>query len=94
MKIINLDCFLLLPDGVLFSKYTPNMFEELSIKRDSLLESRDFFYSVLVDSKKVPERINTTFHVDITSGGRDGCFDDNQLFAVWKNMTLNNFRLN
>lgn len=84
MKIVDLDRFLLLPNGILFFKYVPNSLEELCIKRQSLLESKDFCYSTLVDGNNIPEKLNTTFHVDITSSSRDGCFDDDQLFAVWE----------
>ena len=95
MKIVNRDAFLKLPNGTLFSKYTPCIFGELMIKEDSL--SNDFIYQEIIDAidsnsseeiydKLEDSQINgTEIAMDFHCCGRDGCFEDDQLFAVWSN---------
>jgi hypothetical protein len=58
MKIVNLDTFITLPSGTLFAKYEPCVFGPLSVKYETLPESKDFFaldlieVSLVVDSWK------------------------------------------
>lgn len=94
MKIINREQFLALPSGTLFSKYRPCVFEELSIKGDT--RSNDFLVQQIadaVDASNSEEFSNilfgaaedgSSFNLDLDCMGRDGCFDDDQLFAVWE----------
>ena len=96
MRIVNLDQFVAMPAGTLFSKYQPCVFEDLCIKGDSIEETRDFFYqpivdtldcggsdefhSMLFDAQEGGVSIPMNFHYE----SRDGCFEPAQLFAVWE----------
>ena len=96
MKIVNLDQFIALPAGTFFSKYEPCCFEDLNIKGDSILQTKDFFYqsiadsidhhdsgqfsNMLFESQETGKSMPMNFDVE----GRDGCFEPNQLFAVWE----------
>ncbi|MES2902846.1 MAG: hypothetical protein V4696_01550 [Pseudomonadota bacterium] len=96
MKIVDRATFLALPSGTIFAKYAPCYFEELSVKGDSL--ETDFIYQGLVtpnfttanDSGEWGEALqwieegNPSPPLDFDMMGRDGCFDDKQLFAVWE----------
>lgn len=104
MKIIDRKAFLALPAGVLYSKFNPYIFESFAIKGVSWEDCNDFlsleiasaisvsssedYYEVLddilEDGKSVP--------VDLESFGRDGLFDDDQLFAVWEAGDLESLR--
>lgn len=96
MKIVNLDTFLALPAGTLFAKYAPCAFEDLCIKDDSIMAARDFFYQDIVgaidaaDSGKWSDLLfesqetGKSITMDFECGGRDGCFEPDQLFAVWE----------
>jgi hypothetical protein len=94
MKIVNREQFLALPAGTLFSKYEPQYFEPLSIKGDTW--TNDFLVQEIhdaVDASGSEEFGNIldlavehgyTFKLDLDCMGRDGCFAENQLFAVWE----------
>lgn len=96
MKIVNLTQFLALPANTLFSKYAPCWFEDLMIKGDSLTETRDFLHQSIVDaiasrgSDEWADKLDdseengTSMAMDFNCQGRDGCFEDGQLFAVWE----------
>jgi len=94
VKILNRQQFLALTDDVLFSKYKPCYFENIEIKHQSL-ESNDYIYQNIVDaidcnssdefSYKLELAENgASIDLDFNCAGRDGCFDDDQLFAVWE----------
>lgn len=95
MKIVDRKTFLSMPAGTLFSKYVPMCFGELCIKESTLGENdflvqhindaiacggSDEFASLLDDA----ERNGTSLAMDFDALGRDGCFDADQLFAVWE----------
>jgi len=99
MKIINRKQFLDLPKDTLFSKFQPNVFGDLSIKGDTLYngdEAIDFFLTDVADpvdcsssddldrkldiAVKLGSSLNTNYNIE----GRDGCYDDNELFAVYE----------
>lgn len=90
MRIVDLETFLGLPAGVVFSKYEPIIFGSLCIKGDSIPEARDFFYQDiteavdgnLIDLANDLEN-GRTVAMDLDCMSRDGCFADDQLFAVW-----------
>lgn len=96
MRIVNLDQFIAMPAGTVFAKYKPCYFEELCIKGDSIPQTKDFFYQQLVgaiDSTGSDDWSNQLFasqetgkslKMDFHCEGRDGCFDPDQLFAVWE----------
>jgi len=99
MRIVNHHAFLLLEPGTLFSKVTPNVFDPLQIKGETLWHEGtpiDFscqdiadaldcsgseeFNSLIEDSLKEGRSIPLNFECE----GRDGCYDEDQLFAVWE----------
>ena len=94
MKIVDRQTFLALPEETLFSKYKPSYFEEIAIKGETW--GNDFLYQVIVDPIKCHDSgelgdilddsaLNgTSFDLDFDCCGRDGLFDDDQLFAVWE----------
>lgn len=96
MRIINLQEFLKLPEGTLFhkwgdGKYTGS-FYEMAVKGESL-GTRDFCVLgldyVLDDdeSQTIIDYCETTgeaFSFDYDMWGRDGCFENNQKFAVYE----------
>ena len=96
MKIVNLQTFLTLPAGTIFMKYVPCYFETLSAKGDSIPETRDFTYGDMAapvdanDSGEWADRLfdseanSTSVALDFDCYGRDGCFEDKQLFAVYE----------
>jgi hypothetical protein len=95
MKIVDRKTFLALPEGTVFSKYQPYIFGELQIKGSTLKSSGDFCaYSItsaidydssedLFEKLDRMEKNGEAVPMDFDSGGRDGCFDLDQLFAVW-----------
>lgn len=99
MRIVDRKTFLAMPSGTLFSKYVPCVFENMQIKGDSL--ANDFLYQQIVDAIDCrdsgefaallddSERDGTSIPMDFDCQGRDGCFDEDQLFAVWERADVN-----
>lgn len=100
MRIYNRDEFLKLPAGTIFAKGKPQYFESLSVKADSM--PNDFIYRQLVwfeshgdtgDEFDLGRRFNAmvengaSFRME-QSYGRDGCFDDEDLFLVYESADL------
>lgn len=94
MKIVKLDQFLKLPPGTLFAKYVPCVFEELTIKGETLPATKDFCYQdiISVDAGTCGDSADMLFlaeegasiNLDLNCQGRDGCFEPDQLFAVYE----------
>lgn len=94
MKIVDLVTFRALPAGTLFSKYVPCYFEALTIKGETW--EYDFLTQQIADaiactgsddfSAKLDHAQFTgaSLTMDFDCQGRDGCFDKEQLFAVWE----------
>ncbi len=94
MKIMNLEEFRALPGETLFSKYVPCNFGELEIKVETW--ERDFLTQDIAsaiecsgssefgDKLFEAEECGTSLPMDLECCGRDGCFDEDQLFAVWE----------
>lgn len=94
MKIVNLKAFLAMPVGTVFCKYEPCFIEALKIKGENCGE-RDFFYQDIAssidsrDSGEFSELLDRSQATgsevlfDFDCETRDGCFQDDQLFAVW-----------
>ncbi len=95
MKILRRADFLKLPEGTIFAKGKPWYFENLSIKADSLfLEGggNDFLCLSLPwveasDSGQAMSRLDEMLETGVSypmedSYGRDGCFDDEEVFLV------------
>lgn len=95
MKIVNLETFRKMPPNTLFAKYQPCVFEELEIKGETW--EHDFLVSANLSSAikcsgsaefgellDRAERTGESLVMDFESEGRDGCFEKDQLFAVWE----------
>jgi hypothetical protein len=98
MRIVNRDEFLKMPIGTLFSKYEPCIVHELLIKGESLIweDGNDFIYNPISDAIKHggsddfanklydAQENGTNLTMDFDDNNmRDGCFDYDQLFAIW-----------
>lgn len=95
MRIIGLKEFLALEGEILFSKYVPQYFQAPEIKlcnsgdRDfctqqivgNIMSDGSSQYSVLLFEA---EETGKSLELDFDYGGRDGMFNDDQLFAVWE----------
>lgn len=83
-----------MPEGTVFAKYRPQMFDELCIKGESIHGANDFCFHPLWDI----ECGNSTEHyeqlvaaetqggdipIDLRCEQRDGFFEADQLFAVF-----------
>lgn len=100
MKIINKEEFYKLPSGTLYSEYEPCIISELKIKQETIFgfngEPIDWFYQDLIGNVK--ENVSLGYHetleqsredkasieLDFDSIERDGCFVEEQLFAVYE----------
>lgn len=94
MKIVNLEIFRTLPAGTLFAKYEPCVFEAISVKGDTW--EHDFLYEDIVnaidntgsydfyDKLTDAEENGASLVMDFDCCGRDGCFEDDQLFAIYE----------
>ena len=90
MRIVNRKEFLSLPANTVFSKYEPDVFEGLMIKGATIFDGKtaiDFFYDDIDGAIEVEgsSEHGVNVNIDFSSGGRDGCFENEQLFAVYEN---------
>lgn len=95
MKIVDRKTFLSMPGETLFSKYEPCNFGPLEIKSDTV-GANDFLSQQIVDAVRCnnsaefadilldAQRTGASFSMDFDYLGRDGMFDDEQLFAIWE----------
>lgn len=92
MKILNRKEFLLLPENTLFAKYHPCVIGELAIKGETF--GNDFYVQSIADSieandtgefieKLAAAENGEDIRLDLNCEGRDGMFDDDQLFMVY-----------
>jgi len=93
MRIIDRKTFLEQPPGTVYAKYEPCFFGPLLIKGDSL--PNDFGYQQIADaidctgSGDFADKLffaqenGESIPMDFDCQGRDGLFDDDQLFAVF-----------
>ncbi len=99
MKIVNLETFLKLPVGTVFSNYIPQLFGGLKIKGESWPSNNDFLYQNLIGNIKCDHagefveqceaaENNKSVDLDFYCMERNGLFDDNQLFAVYESEDL------
>ena len=95
MRIVDLKTFRSLPEGVVFMKFRPNVFGELSIKGETW--EYDFLYADLTKNilcegysekfeilHKAESDQSLSVKLDFDCYSRDGCFEDDQLFAVYE----------
>jgi hypothetical protein len=94
LKIVSLADFLQFPPGTVFAKYAPIYFGELCIKGDSVGE-RDFEAQSFLQIDSIStehevailseaEEAGLSVMLNLDCQGRDGCFEDTQLFAVYE----------
>ena len=95
MRIINLEEFRKMPENTIFMKFQPDVFESLAIKGETW--DVDFLYSSITDdlvcrsSDEYSDLLDSarlhgkSIKVGFDNEGRDGCFDNDQLFAVYEN---------
>jgi len=94
MKIINLTQFRAMPEGTVFMKYEPCVFEPLSVKGEtwefdfisaSITDEVDADSSEEMENKlRYAENSGESIDMDFEGYIRDGCFEPNQLFAVYE----------
>lgn len=95
MKIVGRKAFLAMPVGVLYSKYMPCIFGPLEIKGETWSHCDDFLTQQVADAidctgsgdfgekcQLMEEGVSAAVNLDCL--GSDGCFDADQLFAVWE----------
>ena len=89
MKIVSLEQFLKYPEGTIYSKYKPCYMDGLYVKADST-ETGDWVCMTLIDPiagdhhdacRKMESGGDVSYESDYY--GRDGCFDDEQMFMVY-----------
>ena len=92
MRIVDRGTFLALPEGTLYYKYKPEIFEELSIKGgtcgndfvclplNDIVEANDS--CVESELLEAGEKGGADIPIAFDNFGRDGMFDPDQLFAV------------
>lgn len=95
MKIVDRKTFLSLPGETLYSEYEPCNFGPLQIKSDTI-GANDFSTQQIADAVRCnnsaefadilldAQRTGASFSMDFDYLGRDGMFDDEQLFAIWE----------
>lgn len=96
MKIVDRKTFLAMPAGTVFAKYQPVIFGELTIKGHSVgPEPVDYYEQRLievdandlggmVDRLDLSQQTGYSVPLDFYCSGRDGLFDEDQLFAVFE----------
>jgi len=97
MKIVDRKTFLAMPENTVFSKFKPCIFEQVCIKENTF-EDDFYFYSISSDAidadgddfsdKLMVNPLGTSLKMDFDVLSRDGCFDENQLFAVWEKQDI------
>jgi len=96
MRIVDRKTFLALPGEVLFSKYEPCTFGPLTIRGEVWGHCNDFLTQSIADAVECnrssdfactlddAQESGGSFAIDLDCMGRDGMFDDDQLFAIWE----------
>lgn len=94
MRIVKREEFLKMSSDTLFSLYTPQYFEDIMIKGDTIwpndyrvqyiieavdCRSSEEFTEILCNA----EENGTPFKMDFECWSRDGLYDNDQLYAVW-----------
>lgn len=94
MKIVNRKTFLAMPAGTVYSKYAPCYMEEMSIKGDTTPNGGDWYDQDIAGAlddggdefseacRRMEQGGSVPMAFDVEC--RDGCFEDDQLFAVWE----------
>lgn len=103
MKIVGLQEFLALPQGTVFSKFKPQVFQfpEIKLQRSGEIDFCTFnldHWPVCDDSGEHHEILcrmeeDPTFEhpLDFDVTTRDGLYEEKQLFAIWADADVENF---
>ncbi len=95
MKIVDRKTFLACPPGTVYARYEPCIFGALEIKGENCGDD-DWFYQELVGSiycdnstdfaMKLEDAIEKgeSFKMDFDIESRDGCYNEDEIFAVWE----------
>jgi len=98
MRIVDRKTFLGMASGTLYAKYEPCVFGPLEIKCDTCGD--DFVSQQIVDAidghdsgevinlLSAAEETGCSIPMSFDLAGRDGCFDEGQLFAVFEQMDV------
>jgi hypothetical protein len=86
MKIVDYSTFMALPNGTVYCKYRNGQFEDICVKVETI-KDHDFTYISTIDNltldKLTSIQNGDERYLDLTSCGRDGCFDKTQQFAIF-----------
>lgn len=95
MKIIDRKTFLEMPEGTVFTEYTPCCFDAWAVKGETIWHTwpHDFFYRPLIevesissedyaDKLQLSQEDGISLELDHDCGSRDGGFVATQLYAV------------
>jgi hypothetical protein len=100
MKIITRAEMLKMPVGTVYSRYEPCVFSELYVKADDAGNyENDWLYDALIGAVKTNSseefiekcelmEKGESHDVDFESTGRDGLFDDEQLYAIYEKVDV------
>jgi hypothetical protein len=106
MKIVTKQEFYHLPNGILFSFYTPCLIQGLMVKKDTIFDGEvpiDFCYQDLIGNVKSgssndlidiltnAEKNKSEFELDFDCVERDGLFECDSLYVVYSSMELHEF---
>jgi hypothetical protein len=107
MKIVNKKEFYKLPIGTVYADFEPNIFTSLKIKLENCFDNKgipfDYFYRDLLVNVKANSSNEfhdildsaiadkTSFALDFELIERDGCYDENELFAIYESEDLKGF---
>ena len=88
MRIVNLETFRTMPPGTFFQKYEPDVYGDLAVLDE--VWDVDFLVNHItsypVGLTMVEEGASLPVSFDFIA--RDGCFEKDQLFAVWEDNDL------
>lgn len=106
MKIYTRTAFMELPEGVIYAKGKPWYFDGISVKGETLTDQNgkniDFgcYHPMEIEAHDTGEECarhedmlaNGASYPMNSSGGRDGCFDDDEIFLVLELSDLINLK--
>lgn len=99
MRIVGKQEFYTLPEGTVYSRYLPQVFDGLYVKQETIEhfgKPADFIYQSLLDTVESNDfgemsdildnalKTGQSFKMDYDCTMRDGLFDDDQLFAIYE----------
>ncbi len=104
MKIIDREAFLQMPKGTVFSEYEPCIFTGLFVKNNNPDPKFDDYFEqqlignvecndsgAFVEALDTAQSSGTSFSLDFDVSGRNGMFDNDQLYAVYEQEDIESF---